>query len=373
MDDEGRVGWRDTWLPALLLTLGAAELATLGSRGWIPSVGLEALAAVLLVFRRRYALVVVPASAVALMLIPLTGTAMNEAAAPILFYILGIFSLGRYIPGLRGVAGLVAIVVAIFVVSVLLDPRPDDWTDVIFVLSLAVPPYVFGRIVRKLDEQGRALAAQQEVIARQAVTEERARISRELHDVIAHSISVMVVQTAAAQDVVRTDPEKASELLASVADTGRDALAETGRLLHLVRDEADELGLKPAPGLAEVPALVESFRAGGLQVEDDLDLPTEAVPGGVDVSAYRVVQEALTNALKYGNGHVQLVIDTGGDHLRISCSNPVGTPTGHGAGLGLLGMAERIGLLGGTLERGAGRNGTFVVEARIPLAREHAS
>ncbi len=334
---------------------------------------LEAVAALLLVFRRRYALVVAPAAAVALVAIPLTGTEMNDAAAPILFYILGIFSLGRRIGDLRGVAALIVVLVLVFVTSTLVDTREQDWTDVVFVLSLAVPPYVFGRIVRRLDEQGRTLAAQQEMIARQAVTEERARISRELHDVIAHSISVMVVQTAAAQDLVRSDPDKASELLASVAEAGREALAETGRLLHLVRDESDELGLRPAPGFADVPTLVESFRAGGLQVEADLDLPTEPAPGGVDVSAYRVVQEALTNALKYGKGHVQLVIDTDDDHLRISCTNPVGTTTGYGAGLGLLGMAERIDLLGGTLERGTGQNGKFVVEARIPLAREHPS
>lgn len=373
MDEDGRLNWRDVWLPALLLALGAAELASLGTRGWIPSVGLEAIAAVLLVLRRQYALVIVPVSTATLMLIPLTGTGMNEAAAPILFVVVGLYSLGRRIPDLRGVAALVVTLLLTFAITALLDPRQEDWTDVVFVLTLAVPPYVFGRIVRKLDEQGRTLSAQQEVIARQAVTEERARISRELHDAIAHSLSVMVVQTAAAQDVVRNDPDKASQLLESVAEAGREALAETGRLLHLVRDEADELGLRPAPGLADVPALVESLRAGGLLVTADLHLPSDAVPGSVDISAYRVVQEALTNALKHGNGRVELAIESDDQHLRISCSNPVGTATATGAGLGLLGMAERVALLGGTLQNGPTPGGTFLVEAVIPLVREHAT
>ena len=132
-----------------------------------------------------------------------------------------------------------------------------------FVLSLAIPPYFFGRISRRLAEQSELLARQSEQLRDQAVRDERDRIARELHDVVAHSVSAMVVQTAAAQDLVHTDPAKAAQLLASVAETGRRALAETGRLLHLVRDDADELGLSPAPGLADVPALVESFRTAG--------------------------------------------------------------------------------------------------------------
>ena len=135
---------------------------------------------------------------------------MDEAAAPILFYILGVFSLGRWLRLQVGVPVLVVVLAVVFVQSILLDPGPQDWTDVVFVLSLAVPPYVFGRIVRRLDEQGRLLVAQQEVIRDQAVQGERDRIARELHDVIAHSISAMVVQTAAAQDLMRTQPERAS-------------------------------------------------------------------------------------------------------------------------------------------------------------------
>ena len=365
--DTLRLGWRDAAVPAALLVLGAVELATLGTSGWIPSVGLEALAALALVFRRTHPLVAVPGMAVLLMAIPVTGTQMDEAATPIFFWVLGMYSLGRYLPLRHGVIGVV-LTLALVLVDSGFDPSANDWTDVVFVLSLAIPPYVFGRISRKLAEQSELLAAQSGQLRDQAVRDERDRIARELHDVVAHSVSAMVVQTAAAQDLVHTDPAKAARLLASVADTGRRALAETGRLLHLVRDEADELGLSPAPGLADVPGLVESFREGGLAVDATLDLPGEAVPGGVDVSAYRVVQEALTNALKHGAGPVRLSVDAAGDVVRIACSTAAGPAHANGSGLGLQGMAERVGLLGGTLRHGASGD-RFEVDVTIPVGR----
>ena len=352
-------------MPAVLLVVGAAELGTLRTTGWLPSIGLEVLAALALVFRRSHPVVAVPVMAAALMAIPLTGTQMDEAAAPIFFYVLGMYSLGRHLPLRRGVVAAL-VTLALVAADFGFDPADNDWTDLVFVLSLAIPPYVFGRISRRLAEQGELLARQSEQLRDQAVRDERDRIARELHDVVAHSVSAMVVQTAAAQDLVSTDPAKAAQLLASVAETGRRALAETGRLLHLVRDDADELGLSPAPGLADVPALVEEFRGGGLAVEATLDLPETPVPGGIDVSAYRVVQEALTNALKHGAGPVQLSVDATGDPVRISCANRTGPAHVNGSGLGLQGMAERVALLGGTLSHGE-TGGRFAVDVVIPV------
>ena len=188
---------------------------------------------------------------------------------------------------------------------------------------------------------------------------------------IAHSLSAMVVQTAAAQDLVRRRPDEAAALLESVARTGREALAETGRLLHVIRDDADELGLSPQPGLADVPVLVDRLREGGLQVDAELDLAGRTVPGGVDVSAYRVVQEALTNAVRHGAGRATLRVVTHGEDLVIRCTNPVtasvsGRAT-NGAGLGLLGMAERVSVLGGRVRHGTDAAGGFELEALIPL------
>ncbi len=367
-----RTGWRDAWLPALLVALGAAELASLGTRGWYVAVGLQAVAGLLLVFRRRYPLPVGILSSAALLVIPWVGPRMDEVAMPIPFMVLALYSFARWMAGLTGLVGLFTVLGFFLLDYALIDPRNHSWTDVVFVLSLAVPPYVFGRIVRRLDEQRVLLTAQQEVIRDQAVAAERERIARELHDVMAHSLSAMVVQTAAAQDLLRSSPDRAAELLRSVTDTGRQALEETGHLLHLLRDEtgADELGLRPTPGMEDVSALVDRFQAHGLPVAARIDLPEDDLPGGIAVSAYRVVQELLTNATRYADGPVELEVAAEPHRLRISCANPTGrSRDAAGSGLGLQGMAERVTLLGGTLNRrDDGRR--FAVEVDIPLTGE---
>ena len=371
VEDE-LLGWRDGVLPVLMVALGTAELVHLGEPGWVVSVGLVTVAGVLLVLRRRRPLLAAPAAAAALLAIPWVGPALDQLATPLLFMVLAIYSLARWIADLRGVLGLAVILGLLALDYAVVDPRDEGWTEAVYVLTIAVPPYVFGRIVRRLDDQRRLLAQQQQLIHDQAVAQERDRIARELHDVLAHSLSAMVVQTAAAQDTLRTAPDQAAHLLQSVADTGREALAETGRLLHLLRDAGDELGLSPAPGLSDVPALVETFRAGGLQVQAVLDLPGDDLAGGVDVSAYRVVQELLTNALRYAEGPVALHVTARPGGLTISCANACrrGGRAG-GSGLGLQGMAERVHLLGGTLRRSEDAE-RFEVEVDLPLVRQAA-
>jgi signal transduction histidine kinase len=243
---------------------------------------------------------------------------------------------------------------------------PGDVTDVVFVLALAVPPFIFGRVTRKLAEQTAQIERQAEQLRQQAVRAERDRIARELHDEIAHSVSAMVVQTAAAQDLVRSSPDRALALLESVAELGRRTPAETGRLLHRVRDESDELGLHPAPGVADLPRLLDEMGAAGLDVDAVVSPPTAPLPGGVDVSPYRIAQEALTNALRYSDGTARLVVESHGDELRIQCSNRIGHPSTTGSGLGLAGMAERVSLLGGTVHHGP-TGDTYLVDVRIPL------
>jgi signal transduction histidine kinase len=199
------------------------------------------------------------------------------------------------------------------------------------------------------------------------VRQERDRIAREMHDVIAHSISAMVVQTAAAQDLVRSDPDRAEAVLADVADTGRRAISETGRLLHVLRDDDDELGLEPAPGLADLPGLVAAFRASGLDVDFNVPEPLPSLPASVDVSAYRIVQEALTNALRYGSDRTaRLSVQATPREVSIEASNPSAGLTGSGAGLGLVGVAERVTMLGGHLTHGL-RDGRFELHASLPV------
>ena len=362
----------DVLVPASIYALGVVELLSVQPGGWHWALLLEGLACALLVLRRRFPLVSGIAATYVVLSMPWAGTELNDVSAPILVMAVSSYSFARWIAGYRGLLGIAAVLLVLASDYMFADDRMHDISDVVFALALLSPPYVFGRVVRRLADQSEQLRRQQELIRDQAVREERDRIARELHDVIAHSLSAMVVQTAAAQDLVRLDPARAVELLDNVADTGRRALAETGRLLHLIRDDGDELGLRPAPGLADLPALVADFRAHGLDVAADLDLPAVPLTGGIDVSAYRVVQEALTNALKYADGPVRLRVAARPDRLVISCANRVGRAHAPGSGLGLQGMAERVSLLGGTLRTGDNPETGFVLDVDIPLAVEGA-
>lgn len=358
----------DLLVPGALAGVGLLELLLVRPDAWVAAAFVELVAACLLGWRRAYPLVSTTASAVILLSLPWFGPQLNELSTPILFVLLASYSLGRWIADRRGLVGI-GLILTIFLADYLfVDLRAHNWTDILFVSTLVLPPYVFGRITRRLAVQATQLEANQEVIRRQAIAEERSRIARELHDVIAHSVSAMVVQTAAAQDLVRTDPDRAEAVLADVAATGRRALAETGRLLHVIRDEADELGLAPAPGLGQLPELLTEFRANGLAIEAEIDDSLPVLPAGVDVSAYRIVAEALTNALRYGADRtVRLRVAGVGDTLSIQASNPAQPGTASGTGLGLLGMRERVALLGGTLTSDIDAGGRFVLSATLPV------
>ena len=360
----------DVAVPAMLLVVGGVELALARPDGWPLGILLEAVAAAVLVGRRFVPLLAGSVAAVVVLAMPWVGPELDEAAAPILFIAVCGYSFARWIPDLRGLLGI-GVILAVLLADYVTDPRSHDATDVVFVAALVLPPYVVGRITRRLAVQSEQLRTQQAMLTELAVRDERDRIARELHDVIAHSISAMVVQTAAAEDLLRSDPDRAAQLLRSVARSGRRALAETGRLLHLVRDDTDELGLHPPPGLVDLPALVESFRESGLHVDAELALP-DSLPGGVDVSVYRIVQEALTNASRHGCGVVRLAVDVDRAHLRVRCVNAVADGDSTGSGLGLRGMRERVDMLGGTLRSGASGAG-FALDVDIPLTAEPVS
>jgi signal transduction histidine kinase len=357
----------DVAVPAAVLAVGVFELVATAPAGWGYGVALESAAAAALVGRRFVPLVASPLAAGLLLVIPWVGPQLDDVATPILFIALLCYALGRWIAQLNGLVSLAIVATMAAADYLLVDGRAHDFTDVIFVTTLMLPPYVFGRVARRLAVQSEALIAAQEQIRAAAVRAERDRIARDLHDVIAHSISSMVVQTAAAQDLVSADPDRAGALLADVADTGRRALSETGRLLHALRDENDELGLRPAPGLAELPELVEQFRSRGLEVDADLPDPVPTVPAGVDVSAYRIAQEVLTNALRYAADRtVALRVALTGSELSIRTANASHGHAGTGSGLGLLGVAERVKVLGGTL-RHEHAGGRFELEAVVPV------
>lgn len=358
---------RDALLPAGIAGLALLELATLDVAGRAAAGLLEVLACGLLVGRRRWPLVTSTGALLLAASPPWFGPAVNEISSVLLIVFLACYSLGRWVPGYAGLAVFPLFLVDVLGVYLVTDARDNGLGDIVFVAALVLPPYVFGRVARRLAEHNELLRREQEMVRREAVRDERDRIARELHDVIAHSISAMVVQVAAAQDLVRRDPQRAEDMLARVADTGRRAISETGRLLHVIRDADDELGLMPTPGLRDLDDLVREFERDGLDVELVVDGLPEQMPAAVDVSAYRVVREALTNALRYAPDRRVRVEVAGTDAgLTIRTVNRSGGGSGLGSGLGLAGLAERVELLGGTLRHGPTPGGEFELVASVP-------
>jgi signal transduction histidine kinase len=220
-----------------------------------------------------------------------------------------------------------------------------------------------------LGERAERAERERELRAREAVADERARIARELHDVVAHDVSVMVVQAQGAARVLEGDQPEVREALAAIEATGREAVDDMRRLLGVLRRSDDELALAPQPSLGQLDSLVAGVREAGLPVELEVVGEPIALPPGVDLSAYRIVQEALTNALKHaGPARARVVVRYEADavELEVSDDGP-GVPDTVGTGHGLVGMRERVALYGGDLEAGERREGGWALRARLPL------
>lgn len=360
-------------MPLVLGVIAVAEVAAYDGDGKWASLAIELAGCVVLVYRRFSTVVIATAAALLTMSTWLAGPAMEDLAMPILFFMAVAYALARWPSDLKGLLGMAVILLATLAAYVFVDERSHDVTDIVFVSTFFLPPFVMGRVVRRLADYNDLLAREQELVRREAVRDERDRIARELHDVIAHSLSAMVVQVAAAQDLVRRDPDRAVSMLDRVAGTGRKAIAETGQLLHVIRDSADELGLAPTPGLRDLDELVREFEGDGLTVELEVDGVPEELPPAIDVSAYRLIREALTNALRYApDRRVHLEVSMTAAGLTVHARNAASGRTGLGSGLGLVGLAERVDVLGGTLRHGSTPDGQYELVATLPVVREPA-
>jgi signal transduction histidine kinase len=203
--------------------------------------------------------------------------------------------------------------------------------------------------------------------AERRVTDERVRIARELHDVVAHHISVINVQAGVARHLMDSSPEQARAALGLVRDASKTVLTEMSAVVGLLRTDDEDVPTEPAPGLAGLGSLVDSVRRAGLELSASTTGEPFELPPISDLTAYRVVQESLTNAVKYGNGTADLVLGYGSDGVAIEVRNPIGgRPAGQGGGHGLIGMHERIEAVHGELAAGPGPDGVFTVRARIP-------
>jgi signal transduction histidine kinase len=266
---------------------------------------------------------------------------------------------------------LFAIGVALFAVPplVAVAVRGEPKGGVTFTVVTLVVMLLIRRVVGDRERRAQIAERERDLVAREAVVEERARIARELHDVIAHHVSMIVLQAGAERRVLDGANDSTREVLETVERTGRSALTEMRRLLGMLRSEANE-PLTPQPGLDDVPTLVTQLREAGLPVELHVEGERRELPVGIELSAYRIVQEALTNALKHaGEAKASVSIRYGTDSLELEiaddgtgASMPV--PSG---GHGLVGMRERVALYGGRLDAGRRPSGGFAVRVLLPI------
>jgi signal transduction histidine kinase len=335
-----------------------------------------------LVLRRRFPLeVTLWLMAVLLVNTGLHTMFMTTMTTPFLAIGVVAYSLGRYTRGRRVLIGGAAVYLSVMAITVLLEPTPGDDNNgfvitALWGLALLVPPLLVGRVMRRriemqdeLRELTARLEADSRVRAERAVRSERGRIAEELQTLVANNVSAMVVQAGVVRPALDIPaPETARTALATVEETGRDALVEMRRLLGVLRRDGDRPALAPQPSLGQAETLVEQVRAEGLTVSLEVEGAPAELAAGVDLAAYRVLQEALDSAaaasgvsaaevkLTYADQDVTVVVRDDRD--------------GPGEGLDpdrLGALRERVGLYGGTLRAGAPREGTgFRLSARLP-------
>jgi signal transduction histidine kinase len=351
--------------------------------------------------------------AVVVLVLPLFFRRRFPFAAPAAYWIMAAalsFADGLLIPfiGSLGVVGLatafllgnlrderqagigLALVLGCIVVVVANIPGEQSASDLIFIPLRFVVSWVAGYALRERSEQAEAAEMratlaerdreaaemratlaerEREAAARIAVAEERVRIARELHDIVAHAMSVMVLQVGAVRHKLPPVPEEDREALGRVEQAGRTALAEMRRLLGAMRSDADGVELGPQPGLDALDALVENVSRAGLPVRLHVDGEPFALPRAIDLSAYRIVQEGLTNALKHAHAsHADVTIRYRPDELMLVVADDGNAPaTTNGSGHGLVGIRERVHIYGGAMTAGPAFDGGFILSTRLLL------
>jgi signal transduction histidine kinase len=295
--------------------------------------------------------------------------------------LVAVYSVAAYGRRWVSLAGLV--VAELGLAAVQLTPvRFERSTFLLFMGFLAVA-WVLGRFVgdrqlyaARLEERTAELERARQELARRAVVEERLRLARELHDVVAHAMSVIAVQSGVGAHVANTQPEEVGKALAAIEATSRTALDELRRLLGVLRQDSEpQASLTPVPGLADLDRLLAEVGKAGLAVRLRVEGSPLQLPAGVELSAYRIVQEALTNVVKHaGSAHAQVTIGYRDQEVTVEIldgGRGAATPATDGrvgTGHGLIGMRERVAAFGGDLQVGPRPGGGFRVAARLPLA-----
>ncbi len=312
----------------------------------------------------------------------------GESLAFIVIFFVAHYSLGRWTAGREAWVGVV-LLLASMVAFAIGDSVQNDVPlfevglgGIAFTMIFVGGPWAAGLAIRLrreretvLDAHNRELQRDQEERARRAVAEERARIARELHDVVSHAISVTVLQARGARRTLGRDEGQVRRALDAIEQTNTAALSDMRRLLAILRDtepdSRDTQGHAPQPSLQHLDQLLDQLRGSGLPVAHEVTGIPRAVPPGVDLSAYRIVQEALTNVLKHaGSATARVRIDYATDQLRVTIADDGTGGTIGDSGHGLLGIRERVAVVGGEVSAGPGADGGFVVTARLPYSVE---
>jgi signal transduction histidine kinase len=355
-------------LIALALLAGMELQLALGHAPGPEPLGIGGAVALALpiVWRRSHPLAAAVAFAAASALQAAAGGGVYESAPPlagaivagaVAFYSLGVYAAdGEARIGLAaGIAGLWA--------TVVLAGHVELQSFLFSAGLVALSPWLAGRVTR--SRKLRAIAME-----RAAASEERQRIARELHDVVAHGVVLMVLQAQGARRILDRDPARAREAVEAIEETGKTALEEIRGSLAILREEDARADRVPQPTLADLGALIEEMRRAGLAVDLRIEGDARAIPDGVDRSAYRIIQEALTNTIKHAGLVSTRVTVAYGSHdltLEVVDDGPGRSDSGDG-GQGLAGMRERVRVFGGELEAHTRNGRGFVVRARIPLA-----
>jgi signal transduction histidine kinase len=373
---------RRYWFDALLIAgigLGIAESTVrqgdrAGPQGPLWFDVLAILATVMPLFaRRRFPFGAPVAVGVAIALSSFVDKNFVHELVPPLAGLAAVFLVGMVRDRSQAVAGLAA-GVGVVAVAAHNDPTGGAANFIFFSIVSAIVWTIGFAIGRKFHEAeeakeqaARAERAREER-ARAAVADERARIARELHDVVGHSVSVMTVQASAVRRLLRPHQEKQRDALLVVEQTGREALAEMRRMVGVLRRPEEAPALAPQPSLEHVDKLVEHAREAGLPVTLAIEGEPEPLPAGVDLTAYRLVQEGLTNALKHAQaGHAEVLVRYGEGHVELTVSDDGrGVGSGDGGGHGLVGMRERVTVYGGELEAGPRAGGGYRLRAKLP-------
>jgi signal transduction histidine kinase len=361
----------DLLLAAVVVVLGVVELLVDQLGPLTVAIPVTVVAGASISVRRRWPLVTVVCCFSALVTDTWAGVPLSEPVTPIAWILLCQYSAARH---LRQRNGLLALAIGYgFFVSTL----PKDSSDLGFGTILVTAPWLVGVAMRTAAHESATLSGRAEELERRrdedmraAAAAERGRIARDLHDVIAHSVSIMVVQAAGAEQVIAQDPDKAAVALQRIQDVGRGAMTEIGALLGLLREHGEEIGMSSHPGVADLASLVTEARSGGLPVELRFEGEQRELPPGVELSIYRVVQEALTNVRKHA-GSAQVIVTIGyrPDEVRldvVDTGSGVATP-GPGSRQGLVGIRERVAVYGGTLLAGPQTSGGYALRACIPI------